>query len=503
MTGPIHRRRLLSIGGGLSILGATAPFAAQLAAAGSAASQTTSSDYRALVCIFLYGGNDSHNTVVATDQESFDRYTRARNVGPDPIALLRPGAEKIAGARAGSPGSHGGVLTISPLTISPLDKFARPLALHPALDPLRPVFDSKRLAILANVGTLNTPVTKKDLVDNARPYPANLFSHNDQQSTWQAGASEGASVGWGGRLGDIVMGMNGDNALFTAMSTAGNAVFLSGKNVVQYQMNTGNMPAIKVNGKDGMLFGSAARNSRVEEIVKNLNFENLFAKDYAKVTTRSMESAVRLNDMFGLLTTKAVKAPEPFINPITNQVANNGIAEQLYTIARMIAAGKEKGMKRQVFFVGAPGWDSHDDQNIAQTQNLARLAHGMAYFDKVLESLTTPTDDMRANVTTFTASDFSRSFTSNGNGTDHAWGGHHFVMGGAVDGKKVYGTFPILGVDGPGFNNPDMIGGALIPTTSVDQYAATLGRWLGASESELKTIFPNLENFSPNLGFMK
>ena len=514
MNGPIHRRRLLSIGGGLTFLGAAAPFAAQLAAAGSAAGQTAP-DYRALVCIFLNGGNDSNNTVVATDADSYGRYYAARNTGTDPIALLPAGTPPVPiGAtssytkrvsRPGSPEHLGGVLPIVPKRAQPIPAgttaSARTFALHPMLGPLKTLFDAGRLGVVANVGTLTRPITKAEYQAGTVPFPANLFSHNDQRSTWQAGASEGATVGWGGRLGDLITGMNGSNTVFTAMSVAGNAVYLSGNNVIQFQVATGTQPALIINGSSSLPAGASVGAARLRDIAQDQMSSSHFAADYGTIVSRSMAAATNLNTLFGSAAARAIPVPPPFVNPVTGLTGTNGLADQLSTVARMIAVAGSLGLKRQVFFVQIGGWDFHDTQGPDQAVLLATLASAMSYFDRAMSNVGGL--DMRKNVTAFTASDFSRTFTTNGDGTDHAWGGHHFVMGGSVKGGDIYGQYPTLGHDLGTFRNPDMAGRALVPTTSVDQYAATMGRWLGASEGGLDTIFPNLRNFpTRDLGFM-
>ncbi|MFY7850824.1 MAG: hypothetical protein ACOVQ6_03415, partial [Brevundimonas sp.] len=279
--GKYTRRQLLRITGGMSMLGAAAPFAAQLAAAGNAASQSAP-DYRALVCVFLFGGNDSHNMVLATDNDSWSRYFAARNTGNDPIALMPLGtAPTPVGATnpvtgrvssADSPEAWGGVLPIVPRSLNPIpagtNATTRTFALHPFMQPVKDLFDANRLAVVANVGTLIQPITKAQFEGRTAPFPANLFSHNDQQSTWQAGQTEGARVGWGGRFGDLLSSQNGTSSLFTAISTAGNAVFLSGQSVVQYQMSTGAQPAVVITGQSGSnLFGSTVAPQRVREII--------------------------------------------------------------------------------------------------------------------------------------------------------------------------------------------------------------------------------------------
>ncbi len=503
----MDRRHLLRVGGALSMLGGAAPFALQLAAAGSAAGQSAP-DYKALVCIFLFGGNDSHNTVLATDTDSWGRYFATRSSGTDPIALLPVGTaptpvgqtNPVTGRVSNllSPEAWGGVLPITPRTAQAIPAgttaTTRGFALHPFMGPMQTLFEQGRLAVLANVGTLIQPITKAQYQAKSVSVPASLFSHNDQQSTWQALSTEGALAGWGGRFADLVAGMNGSSTLFTAVSAAGNAVFLSGQSVVQYQLSTGAQPAVVITGQQGgSLFGSSIAPARVRDLVTDTALSGNFADDYSGVVGRSISAATTVNSAFtqGIVTSVA---PAPaYTNPQTQRVETNTLALQLQTVARMIAASSTLGVKRQVFFVSLGGWDTHDFQNTTQPNLLAKVAHAMSYFDGALSSVGGL--DRRAQVTTFTASDFSRTFQTNGDGTDHAWGAHHFIMGGAVNGGDIYGQYPTLGVDVGGFNNPDNINGALIPTTSVDQYGATLGRWFGVSDPDIDTIFPRLRNF--------
>jgi len=512
----IDRRHFLRVGGALGILGSAAPFALQLAAAGSAAGQQAP-DYRALVCVFLYGGNDGHNTVLATDADSFGRYFAARNTGADPIALMPVGTaptpvgqtSPVTGrvATLRTPEAWGGVLPIAPLTAQRVpagtNATSRTFALHPFLGPVQSLFNQRRLAILANVGPLIQPTTKAQYTAKSVAIPSNLFSHNDQQSTWQANAIEGAQSGWGGRMGDMLASMNGQSTLFTAVSVAGNAVFLSGQTVLQYQLSTNAAaPAVAITGAQGnSLFGSSIAPSKVSDLITDTNLASNFASDYSGLVARSMGATSTVNSAFTQPIVSGVAAPSPYTNPITGTVTTNPLALQLATVARMVAAGATLGVRRQVFFVSLGGFDTHDTQNVTQPNLLAQLAHALSYFDAALSNI--GGIDRRSQVTTFTASDFSRSFTTNGDGTDHAWGNHHFIMGGAVRGGDMYGQYPTQGVDLGAFNNPDATGNATIPTTSVDQYAATLGNWFGVSSAALDLIFPNLKNFGTrNLGFV-
>ena len=510
------RRALLRMTGALATVApSAAPFALQLAAAGAAAAAAP--DYKALICFFQYGGNDSTNTVLATDADTWGRYFAIRNVGTDPIALMPVGTaatpvgsvNPVTGrtvANKAQPEAWGGVLPIALKTAQKIpagtNASSRAFALHPAMAPALPLYTAGRLAVLANVGTLLNPLTKAQYNGKIAPIPPNLFSHNDQQSTWQAGSIEGVTMGWGGQFGDLVLSQNGANSIFTATSTSGNAVFLAGKSVVQYQVTTATNPALTINALNGTtLLGSSGAPSTIKGIVTDSTAVNNLANDYAAVVQRSIGASVNLNGAMSIAAVQAVPTPPTYLNPTTGATSTNPYAAQLYTVLRMIAAAPSLGVKRQVFFISMGGHDSHDTQNTSQPDNLSKLANAFLYLDNALSNLGGV--DMRASVTAFTASDFNRTLTSNGDGTDHAWGGHHFILGGAVNGGDMYGQFPTLGLDTKTFNNPDMVGSVIIPTTSVDQYAATLGAWFGASSTDLATIFPNLKTFAtPNLGFI-
>jgi uncharacterized protein (DUF1501 family) len=507
------RRLFLRHAGALSAAGAAAaPIALNMAAIGSAAAQSAS-DYKALVCIFMFGGNDSLNMVLPTDTASWTNYTTVRNQAPDSIALLASGTAAVGSAAAGSPARLGGVLPITPTNAQ-----GRTYALHPLMGSLQTMFNTdKRLAIVANVGPLVMPTTKAQYSQSTFPKPASLFSHNDQQNTWQSFKPEGATVGWGGRLGDLLMSQN-SRSVFTSISAAGNAVWLSGQSVQQYQVSTNG--AIRL-GSDanGKVYGSTDVAAALQRIVSSTRGGHVFETDLAAVSQRSIDAETTLrtalkaasDPLFGTAPASgnynAANDPKlQYDNPLTGAKALNGLAQQLQVVARMIDASSAAGVgaKRQVFFVSIGGFDSHDLQNRNNSDLMARLAHAMRYFDTTLAAM-----GAQSKVTAFTASDFGRTFTSNGDGTDHGWGAHHFVMGGAVNGGDIYGNFPVLGAKNASNNNfdssPNQIGnGSLIPETAVDQLGATLAKWFGVSDADALTVFPNLSNFSTrNLGFMK
>lgn len=508
------RRLFLRHAGALSALaGAGAPLALNLLAAGSAAAQTAP-DYKAIVCLFLFGGNDAFNMVLPTDAASWAAYTATRNQAPDPIALLAPGTAPNAGAAAGSPARLGGVLPIAPLNAQ-----GRTFALHPLMGPLQSMFDTdKRLAILPNIGPLVMPTTKAQYGQSSFPKPKRLFSHNDQQSTWQALAPEGATRGWGGLMADALASMN-SRTVFTAVSATGNAVWLSGQSVQQYQVGAAGPIRLGANTSN-QVYGSTAVAAALERIAGQSRGSHVFEADLAAVTQRSIdaESTLRTglrpasDPAFGTAPASGTYNPNndpklQYPNPLTGANAFNAVAQQLQVVARMIDAGLAgtTGVRRQVFFVSLGGFDTHDLQNRNQADLMARVAHALRYFDTALGAL-----NARAQVTTFTASDFGRTFTSNGDGTDHGWGAHHFVMGGAVKGGDLYGRFPTLATKNANNSNfdgsPDQLGnGSLLPETAVDQLGATLGAWFGLSGTQILDIFPNLANFDlarRNLGFM-
>jgi uncharacterized protein (DUF1501 family) len=478
-----------------SVAPAGLPFALNLATMNAAVAQTAPS-YKAIVCVFLYGGNDSANMVLPTDTASWSAYQTVRSTAPDPIALRAVDTPPDPNAARASPAALGGVLRITPgFNAFPVNN-ARSFALHPAMPEMRTLFESGRVGIVANAGPLIAPMTKAEYQANtaAKPRPAKLFSHNDQQSTWQALGPEGVRVGWGGRFGDLMAGSN-TNTVFTSISVGGNAVFMAGQNVFQYQVGTGGATA--VGGITGSLFGSAAAATAYRNLITangNPNtVSHLLGREQTHMTKRSIDAQVAFQTAFDS-TSASVAAPSQYLQPSTGNLAANNLATQLQTVARIIAARSGLGAERQVFFVSMGGFDTHDNQNRTQADLMARLSHAVQYFDTALGTL-----GLRNNVTLFTGSDFGRTFTSNGDGTDHGWGAHHFVYGGAVNGREIYGRFPQVGVG----HNDEVGSGSFLPGVSVDQIGATLGKWFGVSDSNLDFVFPNLRNFQRDLGFMR
>jgi uncharacterized protein (DUF1501 family) len=452
------RRAFLRRASALSLAGTAAPWALNLASIGEAAA-ATASDYKALVCVFLYGGNDYANTLVAYDSASYGLYQG-----------LRP---TLAYARSALDAT-----VLTPATALP---GGRQYALAPELAPLLPLFDAGHLAVLLNVGTLIQPTTKAQYTARSVLLPPKLFSHNDQQSVWQSSAPEGATSGWGGRIGDLFEAGNG-NATFTCVNVSGNAVFLSGHTAVQYQVSASGPVPLKALSTP--LFGSAACSTALQALITQPR-SHLLEAEYNRVTQRSIAA----NQLLGSKLVPATALSTPFPTP-------NGLADQLKLVARMVASADALGAKRQVFFVSLGGFDTHDGLLTVHPTLLKTVADALSAFYSATVEL-----GVAGQVTTFTASDFGRTLSGNNDGSDHGWGSMHFALGGAVQGQRYYGTPPAVASNGP----DDVGQGRLLPTTSVDQYAATLGQWFGASASDLTGLLPNLLHFDAatrNLGFV-
>ncbi len=447
------------------LAGVATPWALNLAAMGEAAA-FSGDGYKALVCIFLYGGNDNGNTVVPYDAARHAAYTQARSTLAVPRAQL-------AATALGTRGLPSGVQ----------------YALSPHLSALKPLFDDGRLAVQLNVGPLVAPTTLAQYRSGVAPLPPKLFSHNDQQSVWQSASAEGAVRGWGGHMGDLALPGNGNNALFTCMSVTGNAVFLSGASALAYQVGTGGPVAIRALVDTNNAYYHAAAGRQVLRTLITETRAHVLENELNVVARRSIDSQATLSS--------AIAGSAGRFDSLLPDEENGtrlSLNQQLKMVARLIDARARLGLKRQVFMVSLGGFDTHDQLTSRHPVLLRQLGAAMRGFQAALDTL-----GVAPLVTTFTASEFGRTITSNGDGSDHGWGSEHFVMGGAVQGGAFYGKPPSAVVGGA----EDVGQGRYIPSTSVDQYAATLASWFGLSEQEMPQIAPNLRNFSQrNLGFM-
>lgn len=466
------RRAFLKRAGALSIMGAGAPLALNLAGISEAAAMDAS-DYKALVCVFLFGGNDYANTVVPYDTTNYDLYSAIRGGGAGRtaggIALGRDALTATA------------LKTLTPQTLTNNIQYA----LSPELKSMASLFNTGKAAVQLNIGPLLTPLTLAAYNSSDRvkyPLPPKLFSHNDQQSIWQALNSEGATRGWGGYMGDLALSSNNISTL-TCISASGNAVFLAGNNALQYQISPSG--AIPIWAAKGSAFNSSAVSNALKKLITQSS-THLLENELATVTKRSMDLEVVVNSALN---------PINLSTSFDRDGSKNSLADQLKVVARLIGARDLLGAKRQVFFVSLGGFDTHDGLNLNHPKLLSQVDEAMGAFYQATVEL-----GVSEKVTSFTASDFGRTLASNGDGSDHGWGSHHFVVGGAVNGGQFYGTAPQISI-----NSDDQVGqGRLLPSTSVDQLAATLARWFGVSNSEINTILPNVKRFaSSNLGFMK
>jgi uncharacterized protein (DUF1501 family) len=450
----MHRRRFLQsaalAAGGLALaqlpgravgqwLGGTAAF----------------SDYRALVGIFLFGGNDSFNMVVPRSDAEYAVYAASR--------------QNLAIAQD------------SLLPIHPIGGGSVQYGLHPAMSGLATLFEQGQAAVVANLGPLVRPVTRAEVLNGTAVVPPQLFSHNDQQDQWHT--LRGRSplfTGWAGRIADLLQPDTTGQRLPVNVSTTGTVALQIGSEALPYAMTAQGAP---------LYYGLSASGDALEQ-ARRAAFErtlgaaqaSIYARAFAGVQSRALATADIVN---------AALDQGPVL---LTSFPDTGLGQQLDMVAQMIAVRDSLQMSRQIFLVGVGGFDTHDDQLVLQPRLLGDLSASLAAFHTALTEL-----GVADRVVTFTQSDFGRTLTSNGDGTDHGWGGHQLVMGDAVLGQRIYGTMPELAIDGP----DDTSGGRIIPTTAVDQYAATLARWFGIAGADLDIVAPNLANFAaPDLGFL-
>jgi uncharacterized protein (DUF1501 family) len=434
---------------GTAALGQLGVFAARAASA---------NDYKALVCIFLYGGNDTNNMIVPLDTAGYANYAETRSFLALPQAQLLPLA-----VGSGAP-QYG---------------------LHPALPGLQSLWASGNLAVVANVGTLVQPLTKTQYLSTSTLKPESLFSHIDQQHQWQASISNTSSSnsGWGGRLADQLAAMNINSSLPPMISTGGNNLFVTGA--------ASQALVIPTSGS----FGLNGFSSSSADAARRSALEQLLDVDQTVDLTKAAQAV-----MSGALTSSAILNPILTATDATLSARFTGLtgnfSQQMLAIAKVIEARSSLGASRQVFLATLGSFDTHTNQLATQQSLLSELDAALTAFHGAMADIGAGT-----NVTSFTLSDFSRNFLPNtGGGTDHAWGSHPLVIGDAVKGGSIYGTMPTLQLSGP--DDASNLG-RWIPTIAVDQFAATLATWFGADAPALATVLPNLSAFSPNtLGFI-
>jgi len=455
----------------------------------AAVAQTNITDYKALVCIFLQGGNDSNNLIIPTLQSQYNNYAAIRT----PILAIPQSAI---------------------LPVTSLDGDGNTYGLHPSCPELQTLFGEGKLAFLFNTGTLVYPITRAQYLAGSVSRPPQLFSHADQQTQWQTSVpDQPPTTGWGGRCADLLNAVQPNAPISLMVTLAGANTFEIGNIVAQYSVSTSGAISLSLPGNPS---GGASTN-RLPALMSllGLPYTNLQAQAYAGVAEQAINTGALLNNAISnsaALNYWTNRFPVKITPPEGGATFTSTLSPQLQMVARLIAAGSTPlanggfGMKRQIFFCQVGGYDLHTGQtnysantpnNVllgAHTNLLAELSQSMYAFQRAMEQL-----GLANKVTSFTASDFGRTFPTNGQGSDHGWGSHHLILGGAVNGQRTYGQFPVLTVNGPN----DTSTGRWIPTTAIDQYFATLATWFGVDSDNLSTVFPNIGRFTTNnLGFI-
>lgn len=446
-------KSLLASGVGLSSYSALAGQMSMInAMAKSSTSLAKPAGYKALVCIFLYGGNDSYNMLIPTDNSDYQIYAGVR--------------QNLAIAQD----------SLTPLTT--VSNLPYNVGLPSYMSPIGHLFAQGNLAFVNNVGPLVEPTLKSAIETDSANLPPQLFSHNDQQKLWEtAGTNINDLAGWAGRMVDLI-GDTSSNSLSPNISFAGNNIMQTGNSFQPYSMTAEGAPMF------------SALNPQHDWNQARINiFDRLLATDshaiggaYSAILNRARANALLVNQALD-------STPE-----LQTTFSDDSLSQELAMAARLIAARNTLSMDRQVFFIGFGGWDTHDRQVDDHPRLLTTLSNAMHSFNNAIEEL-----GLAQDVTTFTASDFGRTLTSNGDGTDHGWGGHQMVMGGAVNGGQFFGTMPELALG----SKDDVGDGRMLPTTSCEEYGAQLARWFGLSDSEITQVFPTLNRFNQdNLAFL-
>ncbi len=421
------------------------------------------SDFRALVCVFLFGGNDANNLLVPNDSTGYANYQTIR------VPLANGGLALAQG-------------TLLPITAKTAQNGSTLFGLHPQLTGVQQLFENGNLAFLANVGPLAQPVTRAQYLGSSLPVPVNLFSHADQQQQWQTCDVSGpGTTGWAGRTADNIQSIYNGASIFPPItSVAGSAIFCTGNQTQPYAMIPGSTPALSG------FNSSAASVARLQALQQLLTFDT----GVAMIQSASSITSNSLKDSSVLSSALASASALSTVFPTTS------IGAQLQQVAKILQVRSALGLSRQVFFCSLGGFDTHANQISIQDTLYSQLSPALAAFYSATTELGVTQD-----VTTFTMSDFSRTYQpATDGGTDHAWGSVQMILGGAVKGGDIYGTLPVFALGGP---NDVGSNGRWIPTTGIDQYGATLATWFGVPASALPVIFPNLANFTTQkLGFL-
>lgn len=450
----LSRRQLLNRFGGV-LLGSSAFYATSARFQLANASLPVFDDYKALVCVFLFGGNDAFNMLVPAGQSEYEAYQASRQTLSIPRADL--------------------------LAINPANSQGMQWGLHPSMAGVQSLFAQQKLALVANVGALVEPVTKAAYQNNSVRLPPQLFSHNDQQTFNQSLQSGTQRTGWAGRAAELMSSANTNQKLSMNISVSGSNIWQTGEQLVPYSVNPAGVKELENLNANSDEARERAR-TQVYQALLAQQQPNVFQRQFARTQQLAWELAGEV---------KGALDAQP---PLTTVFPASQLGNGLKMVAQLISARAALGVKRQVFFVGMGDFDTHGDQLRRHVLLLSQLSQGLQAFYTATQEL-----GVANQVTTFTASDFGRTLTSNGDGTDHGWGSHQLVMGGAVKGGDIYGTLPSLSLGG----SQDVGQGRIIPGISMDEYAATLASWYGLPGSHFGDVFPNLANFTNlDLGFL-
>ncbi len=411
-------------------------------------------DYKALVCIFLYGGNDGDNTLIPRGQNEYNSYASGRRILAIPRDQLLP--------------------------ISPATTDGRQWGFHPSWPEMQTLFAQKKLALVANTGVLLAPTTREKFFKGSVPIPPQLFSHADQQAHWHTSwPDQTPRTGWGGRLADAVNAQNPNAQVSMSISLAGSNLFQVGDQVFPYMVSPQGVISL-------WYYNEAWGNPEtiVTKAMLEAQYGNLFEKTYSETFKRAIDNEKKLTGILQQAAQLTTQFPE-----------KNTLADQLKMVAKLISVRSALGVRRQIFFCDLQGFDTHGEQPVTHATLLRQLSQAMkAFYDATVEL------GLADKVTTFTQSDFGRTYKTNGKGSDHGWGNHQFVMGGAVSGGEIYGQIPVHQINGP----DDITDGRWIPTIASDEYAATLALWFGVNASDLPGVLPNINRFNRiSLGFLQ
>ena len=408
--------------------------------------------YKAMVCLLLEGGADSFNMLIPRGDSEWQQYatTRSNNAIPQNDIL----------------------------SINPTESVGKDLGVHPAMSNMRDMFNNGEMAFISNIGSLINGVSKDDIYSGTADLPLGLFSHADQVMHWQTGVPQDrVAQGWGGKIADMMYACNSNQNISLNVSLGGSNLFQTGNQSIEFSIDPYNGSTM-INGY-GEEWQFAQMRTQAIDNMMDAYYDDMFKKSFVDIIKVGKEGAEQFNAAID-----SIELNTPF--------TDNYLSQSFHMVAKTIAARSALGMSRQIFFINYGGWDHHDEVLMAQQEMLTEVDTALGEFNAAMKEL-----NIHNDVLTFSMSEFGRTLTSNGNGTDHAWGGNVFIMGGDVNGQKVYNGYPDLALN----SNIEIGGGVLIPSMSVDEYFSEIAMWFGVPSSELTTLFPNIGNFySPGSG---